>query len=58
MLVRIDNTVTVPGVTAANAEYNASRQKKGSATHCQAASGAFFSRRSLIPAVLSVKSAS
>ena len=25
MLVRIDNTVTVPGVTAANAEYNASR---------------------------------
>ena len=24
-LVRIDNTVTVPGVTAANAEYNASR---------------------------------
>lgn len=25
MLVRIDSTVTVPGVTAANAEYNASR---------------------------------
>lgn len=25
LLVRIDNTLTVPGVTAANAEYNASR---------------------------------